>query len=571
MDERKRKLTLIGLAVIGIIIIIGVIALIINHFTPSKERMKLSDYYKVSKEEFLILQENHLYESKGRVIDGVLYLDYETVTNLINHRFYWDANENILSYTTPTEVTKTSLGTNVYSTGKNESKTEYPIVKLEEDTVYIALDYVKLFSNVEYSYEESPNRLVLHCDWGTEFLYADATTDTVVRYEANIKSPILEDVKKDEKLIFVDTEEGSNSKFSKVMTPSGVIGYVRNKYIGDTYFKKLTNDYKEEEYTSIKKEQTINMVWHQMTKQAGNDSILTLLETTKGVNVISPTWFRIINDEGEFSSLASEQYVQRAHSKGIEVWALISDFGGEEKVDMEKVLSYTSKREKLVNSLLAEVIKYDIDGINIDFEKITSDSGPHYVQFLRELSVKCRKNGIVLSVDNYVPMPYTAFYDRKEQGEIVDYVITMAYDEHYAGSEESGSVASISYVKDAVTNILKEVPKEKVIMALPFYTRLWKEEGNGETLKISSDAYSMKAAEQLLADKGVTCEWNEEVGQYYGQYESEGTIFKIWMEEDRSYELKLQAIFKEKIAGVAAWKLGLEKPSIWNVVEKYVK
>lgn len=564
--EQKKKQAIIGSIAVAAVVLIGVIVILVKKFTPSKEIMDLKEYYNIAENEVVLLLEDRMYEKKGIILDDVIYVDYETVEEYMNHRFYWDSNENILTYTTPSEVIRTELGSKSYFINKSETTRPYTIVKSFGDKVYIALEYVKEFSNVEYEVYEEPKRMMIRCNWGEEFLYANTTSNTVIRYEASIKSPILKQIASGEKLAIVTEDEATTKGFTKVMSSDGVIGYVKNKNLSETYYEKLVNNYQEPVYRSISKSFKINMVWHQVTNQKSNDTLLQRLETTKGVNVISPTWFAIQNNEGEISSLANDTYVKRAHNQGIEVWALVADFADNATVDMKEVLSYTSKRDKLINALIAEAIKYNLDGLNIDFEKISANSARDYIQFIRELSVKCRSNGIVLSVDNYVPAAYNAFYDREEQGKVVDYVITMAYDEFYAGSEEAGSTASIQYVSDAVKNTVKQVPAEKVIIALPFYTRLWKEkEGT-----LSSEAYGMAQGEKVLADQGVTPEWNEQIGQYYGQFEKDGTNYRIWLENESSYELKLQAAFSENIAGVAAWKLGLEKESIWNLIAKYV-
>lgn len=565
--DQKRKQAIVATSIVLTIIVVCVVIAIVKSMTPSKEIMDLKEYYQVEENEILIFMENNQYEKKGLYVDNTIYVDYDTVVNHMNHRFYWDAYENILAYTTPTEIIKAEVGKSSYTVNKSETKTDYPIVKVNGDQVYVALEYVKLFSNVEYEIFLDPNRVVITCNWGEEFLYAEASKDFSVRVEPNIKSPILAEVKEGEVVVFTDDAE-SKKGFSKVMTADGIIGYAKNKYMLDSYYEKLENDYKEPEYTSIKKDETINMVWHQVFNQKANDSLISLLEDTKDVNVISPTWFSIKNEDGEITSLASEKYVERAHGRGVEVWALVDDFNAD--VDKEKLFGRTSSREKLANELIAAAIKYNLDGINIDFEKITQATSDGYIQFIRELSVKCRTNGIVLSIDNYIPAPYNMFYDRKEQGIVADYVICMAYDEHFAGSEESGSVSSISYVTESLANTMKEVPSDKIIMALPFYTRLWKEEKVGSEVKVTSEAYSMQNAEDLMKNKGVRLEWDEEVLQYYGEYEQDGLTYKMWLEEEKSYEEKLKAVFSEDIAGVAAWKLGLEKKNLWNVIAKYV-
>ena len=306
------------------------------------------------------------------------------------------------------------------------------------------------------------------------------------------------------------------------------------------------------------------MTFHQVTNQTANNHVLELLGNTKGVTTISPTWFKVSSVEGDVESLASETYVQRAHNYGVEVWALVDDFTN--GINMEELLSYTSRRDKLSNELISLAIKYNLDGLNMDFEKIPQAAGNHYIQFLREMSVKCRNNGIILSVDNYVPSAYTSYYDRAEQGVLVDYVVTMAYDEHINGSDGSGSVASIDFVKDAVTNVLKEVPAEKNIIAIPFYTRLWEESAEGVTAK----AYSMEQAQAILDQNNAEATWDNETMQYYAEYESGGNIYKIWLEEEKSLEEKLKVIMDNNVAGIASWKLGLEKSSVWSVILKYV-
>ncbi|MDO5293746.1 MAG: glycosyl hydrolase family 18 protein [bacterium] len=569
--EKKQKQMIASILAILLVVIIAAIA-IFQKITPSKETKELSEYYEVKDDEILIFMENSLYEEKGLYINNKIYLEYDTVINEINKRFYWDSVEKILSVTTPKEIIKVQEGASSYLVNKSTEKTEYPIVKLVDDKVYVAIDFVKMYSNVEYETFLNPNRVVINCHWGEQFQYAQADKDVSVRTSPSIKSPILTDVKAGGLFIYAVSErEEVGNGFVKVMTEDGIIGYVRSKYLMDSYYVTLENDYKAPEYTSITKDKKINMVWHQVFSNSGQDKLDSLLSKTKGVNVISPTWFNLKNNNGEITSLASEAYIEKAHKKGIEVWALINDIDNKGEIDLSKLLGRTSSREKLSNELIAEAISKNIDGINLDFEKITADTAKAYLQFVRELSVKCRNNGIVLSIDNYTPEAYNTFYDIKEQGIVADYVIIMAYDEHYAGSEESGSVSSVGFVQNALTNTVQQVSANKVIMALPFYTRLWKEVNNGDGVKITSEAYSMVNAATLMQDKGVTLEWNEEVGQYYGQYKEGSATYKMWLEDEKSYELKLKTAFSQDIAGVSAWKLGLESSDIWNAINNYVK
>jgi spore germination protein YaaH len=566
--QRKRKQSVIGTIVVLAIIVISITVVVVKKFTPSKEVMELFEYYQVKDGEIMLVLQNEIWEKKGLNIDGIVYIDYDTVIEKLNDKFYWDANENILLYTKPSEVIRTELGSSDYYVNKSKSSTGYQIVKSQGDAVYIAIDYVKQFSNIEFETYSNPNRIVIDYGWGEDYLCTTVEKATQLRVEPNIKSDILVELKGSDPLTYIETEEVIKNGFGKVITKDGIIGYVKEKNLDESHYETLENDYKEDEYSHISKDYKINMVWHQVTNEAANDNVMTALETTKGVTTVSPTWYSITNNEGEISSLASEKYVERVHNAGAEVWALCDDFSGD--VDMFKLLSYTSKREKLTNGLIASAIRYNIDGINIDFENITLEAGIHYVQFIRELSVKCRNNGIVLSVDNYVPTSYSSYYDRETQGEVADYVVIMAYDEHHGGSEASGSVSSLGYVKDAITNTLAEVPGEKIIIAIPFFTRVWKETATEGEVAVSSEAYSMNAALNVLKDNGTDPSWDEESGQYYGEFQSDGVLFKTWLEEDKSIEAKMKVINEAQVAGVASWKLGLEKSSIWDIIIKYI-
>lgn len=566
--DKNIKIAIVGIAVAILILATGIGVAVVKKITPSDEVVLLTDYYQVEDSEVMIILQDEIYSESGIMADGTVYIDYDTVINKFNHRFYWDQNENILTYTTPTEIIQVGAVGKKYSITKSMIKTEaesdYPILKLYGDKVYIAIDFVMKYSDFRYSFYLEPNRVVIEYIWG-EYLFTEVTKATQLRLEADIKSPVLMQLSLGDELMYVTKEVSPRKGFAKVMTNDGVFGYVREKNVKTSYYKEILSTFSAPEYTAQKRSEKINLVFHQIFNTEAAGKLEELISQTKGVNVVSPTWFSINDVSGSMTSLASQDYVDKAKALGLEVWALVDDFNTE--VDMYELLSYTSRREKLSNGLVEAAIQYKINGINIDFEKIPSKAGIHFIQFLRELSVKCRNNGIVLSVDNYVPAPYNKYYDRKEQGEIVDYIIVMAYDEYFSGSDVAGPVASIGFVKDAIRNTLEEVPSEKTIIAVPFYSRLWKETADNE---ITSESLSMTPASQVFTDNGIEPQWNDTYGSYYGEYEKDDATYKIWLEDARSIEEKMKVIYDANVAGVGAWKLGLEKDEIWNVIIRYI-
>lgn len=566
MDKRSR-IAIIGMISVILIIVIALGVAITKKLTPSDEVMLLTDYYEVEDKEVLIILQDEIYEKKGMLLDGVVYLDYETVIEKFNHRFYWDYNENILTYTTPDEIIRVEAGSSNYTVTKSMIETngvsDYPIVKVFADKVYLALDFVKQYSDLTFQFFKEPSRVVINYKWG-EFLFTEVSKNTQLRKEPNIKSPILTQLSVGTSLMYIDLEEAPRKGFSKVITEEGIIGYVKDKTVKKSSYKNLESTYQPPVYTSQTRPGKINMVFHQVFNENSANSLEELIKQTKNVTVVSPTWFSVTDSSGNISSLATKDYIEKANILGLEVWALVNDFNTE--VSMLEVLSHTKSRDNLSNSLIDAALEYKLNGINIDFEGITSDSGPHYVQFLRELSVKCRNNGIVLSVDNYVPKTGRDYYDMPEQGAIVDYIVIMAYDEHYEGSEP-GPVASIGFVKDAISNLQELVPKEKTIIAIPFYNRLWKETEDGN---VTTDNMAMTPAADLIKENGAEPKWDETLGCYYAEYEKDGATYRLWQEDDKSIDVKMKAIYEANVAGVAAWKLGLEKASVWDVILRYL-
>ncbi len=572
--NKQKKLMIPFIALLVLAVIITAIALLVRRYMPSNKEMPLNDYFKVSEGEMQVILQDQIYDTKALYEGDRIYVDFGMVHDYLNPRFYWDSGENQLLYTTSTAVISASVDSNDYYTNKSKASMDYPIVKVKGDTAYVALDYVKEHTALDYKKYDKPDRVVITYRYNEKADYAKAKKKAKIRYRASIKSDILVKLEENAQVRVLEqgdstkSGDGNASSFDKVMSADGVVGYIRKKDLGKIFQSEYTTDFKEEQYSHILKDGKVNLVWHQVTNSSANDGVLNLLNATKGVNVVAPTWFTVSGNHGEITSLASDTYVSRARSLGVDVWGVCNDFSNDSKIG--KVLASTTTRQKLVKNLIAEAIKYSLDGINIDFEHVRKANGDDFIQFIRELGIMCRNNGVVLSIDNYPPTSYSMYYNRKEQAAVADYVITMAYDEYFAGSEEAGPVSSLNYVKDSTANTLKEVPAEQTIIALPFYSRLWKETTKDGKVKLSSEAYGMRSAKEVMVDAGASFDWNDDSGMNYAEYTKDGVVYKMWLEDQTSLEEKMKVVSESKTAGYAFWKLGLEDSAVWDMIIKYM-
>lgn len=583
-NRKRRKRNLILRTIIFFIIIIGVVGgtFLVKRYGPSKEKADLKAYYGIEQEEQLALViDNEIMEEKGLVIDGVAYAEYTIVRDYLNSRFYLDTNENVMLYTLPTGTIRVDVGMNEYTFQKKKVEVDYPILKMNGHTAYIALEFIQQYTNIDFQVYQNPNRAMIVSAWG-DTTVATVKKNTQVRYRAGVKSPILTEVSKKDTV----TVLGDEGNWKKVRTEDGFIGYLKKNCLKDEKKTTISREFEEQIYSNISKEGTINLAWHVIGGRAGNDTVLSTIADTKGLTTLSPTWFTVADTDGNLNSYASAQYVNYAHQSNIEVWALVRDFdGGIDSYDETyELLSHTTSRERLINQLIAKALQTGIDGINVDFEKVSKECGEHYIQFLRELSVMCRQNSLILSVDNPVPKPYNEHYNLEEQGKVVDYVIIMGYDEHHSGSYESGPVASYQFVKDGVEAALEVVPSEKLINAVPFYTRLWKEVPKSEeqlqeeagteageySTKVTSQAYGMSEIEMVIQTAKAKIQVDEATQQNYAEWKSGDAKYRVWLEDEAALEAKLKLMKEKNLAGVAAWRLGFEKSSTWDLILKYV-
>lgn len=541
----KKYKPVIAVAVLVILVaILGIVTHVVMKYIPSSEKMDLNEYYgEMADGEIALVIGTEKLEERGLVDGDRVYLPLDVVNTYLNQRYYWDsANQQIL-YATPSELTSASASSEAGDK-----------VWVKDDKVYLNLTYVQEFTDLDAYITKDPYRIAI------QYKFKNVKTVTVkkntsIRYRGGIKSAILTSVKKGTKLRLIEEMED----WDQVATDDGYIGYIDKKKVGEAEKTKFERSFKREQYSYLTMDSKVNMVWHQVTSTDANAYFADATANMTGMNVISPTWFYLTDTSGNIASIASADYVSQAHEKGLQVWGLIDNFTQE--VSTTETLSSTAARQNIISQLIQAAQDVGMDGINVDFESLSEDVGTHFLEFLRELSIECHKNNLVLSVDNPVPEDFTSHYDRAEQGRVVDYVIIMGYDEHYVGSE-AGSVASLPWVEQGIQDTLDEVPAERVINAIPFYTRLWRTTGGN----VTSEAIGMDQAQQTIADNNVETYWDKNASQNYGKYDIDNSTYQIWLEDAQSVAEKVKLVSKYDLAGVSAWKLGFENNGIWQVI-----
>lgn len=563
MKEQQKKKAAPVLVVLILIVLVGaagVVSFLINRYKPGTEYMAGNEYFNLTDENSVaLIQNGELLEEQAVLIGGEPYAAYTYVESQLNSCFYWDEETKGILLTTSSGVQTLLPGDAAIA----KTPGGQPAVQQESDgTVYISLDVVKEYTDLDYAYYSDPNRVVIRNEWdGVE--QATVQSDTAqVRQKGGIKSLILADVQKGDTLLYLENLDN----WCKVMTADGYTGYIQTEDISEPETIEARTA-KKDSYERITRDHRINLVWHQSTSTESNDAMAEMTAEMTGVNVISPTWFSVTDETGTISSLASADYVKLAHDAGREVWGLIDNFN--EAFDETTDLAYASVRSRIIEQLLAEAASCGMDGINVDFENLKEAGIPHYLQFLRELTSAAHARNLVVSVDTPVPQAYTMYYQRGEQARFVDYMIVMAYDEHFAGSEEAGSVSSLPFVQQAVEEMTRVMPADQVICGIPFYTRVWTEKFGQSA--ITSEVLGMDGAKNYAKENQMTETWDASLGQNVATVETSDARYTIWMEDEQSMEEKLKVIQSADLAGVAEWKLGFERADIWSLISEYIE
>jgi len=388
------------------------------------------------------------------------------------------------------------------------------------------------------------------------YALANLVSDTDLKAEVNNERILKELVEGESVIVFP-----FNDEYSYVMTADYQVGYVRSEALGTLTVmgEKLDQD------TTL--EDKVFLTWEIYGRGYDTGKIGEM----KGVNVISPAWYALSDDAGNFTSKASENYLSWAKSRDYEVWALVSnDF----KVDRTSTFLHSAtSRRNFIENLLAEYIKMGYDGVNIDFENVYKEDKRQLTQFVAELTSEFRRAGLTVSMDVTVKGgsdTWSKCYDRKALGHVIDYMAVMTYDEHWASSPISGSVASYNWVKSGIEDIMEDVPSQKLLLGIPYYMRVWTEVPSLErsnAMDVKSGVLNMPNAENFIKEKNLNLIWDEKARQYYAGYIEDGKLKKIWFENGASIKEKASLVNELNLGGAAVWRRGFETQDIWSIID----
>ncbi|MBQ9030554.1 MAG: hypothetical protein IJ106_03765 [Parasporobacterium sp.] len=579
MDARKRPRRSAGMGYFTILLIILIIiaaagVFVSKRFAPSKTRADLMEYYNLTAYERLgrdaagsdelaivindtILDEENTEKFRAVRSGDDVYVEISIIQSNIDERFYLDSNEGLVIFTNAVGSVIAPVDSSVYTEEGQEHDAGYVIARQINGSIYLNMKFVDEHSAASYQVLEDPARVYIRMGAGTAE-YATVSSNTKMRLSSSKKSSIVADISKGERLKVLSIDDG----WYKAINEQGFLGYVPESALGEITTQELTSDYSEPEYTHILEDGNISMAWHGIYYYDSNQYIADYTYNMKGINILAPTWFLFADPYGDILSYASPDYVNYAHENGWKVWAVLEDMDAESS---SEILPYTSRRQTAIGQIINECLAYGIDGINVDIELITASEGRDFIQFIRELSVACRRNQLVLSVDDYTPYSYNAYRHTAEQSRICDYVAIMAYDD-YVGGNVAGPNSGLPFLEEVLGVCQDVVDMDRLIIGLPFYSRLWYQHSDGTVGRDTSD---MNNIEEVTLNHGLTYNWLADVGYDYAEYEEEDTTVRIWYENVNSLEAKLNLLSKYNIAGVSYWRLGQETSNVWDVLSQY--
>ncbi|MGE5631309.1 MAG: glycosyl hydrolase family 18 protein [Caulobacteraceae bacterium] len=515
----------------------------------------------------LVVEGDIVDENEPPIIEnGEVLLPYETVKKYIDPKVYWDKKVGKVVFTTKDKVV--IMKTDKLSAMVNAKPVDLNIpVRLVDGTPYIPVEFTSDLFGIELKWVKENNVVILDYKKSRVQIAEPIAENLRLRLKPSRFSPVLKSgINPNDKFrVF-----GENEKWYKVRTDEGLIGYLEKKQLKTSILSPGAKTEEPSPSSAWKPEKgKVNLVWEYVGSKNPNTANIKKME---GLDVVSPTWFNIVDKQGTVANKADSSYVAWAHGNGYKVWALVGN--GSDKDITHAFLNNTDTREKIVQQLLIYAKLYKLDGINIDFENIYGKDRDMLTQFMREMAPLLREQGMVVSMDvtfRSSSDTWSKCYDRKALAEVVDYMAVMAYDQNGTFSTEPGSVAQYNWVEGGLVRILEEVPEDKLLLGLPFYAREWKEEKVDGKIKVTSKALSMDAVNKIIAEKKPVVTWDEESGQFYTEFKEGKATYKIWIENKDSINLKSSLVHKYKLAGAASWRRGFETEDVWKVLADTLK
>ena len=559
----KDKRFIIMLVILVVLIVAGIILYNVR-YSPTSETMTLEEYYEVADGETAIIIDGELISKTdgtalGLVRNNKPYVQAELINDSIKDVYAYDEVGHTVCYTTKEGTYKANAGSKGYTfNGQSVNKDYVPFIE-EAGRAYISLAFIKDSNGTDYTFNENPARTAIYTA-GKERTTATVRKDTPMRRFGGNRSKILSTAKEDEEVTIVD----NYGSWSQILTEEGVLGCVENGYLKDKETSNNKTGAAQEELNHNLMKEKIRMGWHQIFNNTANDQVSSVVSVAEGMNVISPTWIQIKDNKGNINDMSSASYVQFCHDKNIKVWSLVSNI--EKDVDEGSLFKVAQNRENLINNIINSVTAVGADGINVDMESVGDANVDGYVEFIKELALKCKEKGLVLSVDNY--NIDSANYKVGIQSRYADYIVLFGYDETWTGSPTAGSNNSMGFVKEGVEDMLDEgVDKNQLILAIPFYTRLWTQTGQN----VTSETVSLKDTPDLLAKNNATPTWIKENKENYAEWQKGDGKCMIWIVDDKSLKERCDYAMSKNIAGISAWKLGYETVDTWKMIKDTVK
>lgn len=503
-----------------------------------------------------------------------LKLSFELVKERIDPALIYEKATESVIITTQDKVIRLRTSGLTGMVNEKPITLKFPLEK-SDSRLYFPIDPLKELYGVELRESADTGAVLLFKEgdtirWQRTISYPDKPDRTIpMRRDTSIKSPIYADLKQGEEVMVW----GEQGEWLHVQRTDGHMGYVRKDQLVASRDETIP---KQESKPAFVPKQPItgkiNMTWEQVfTKNPDTSKI----QPMPGLDVVSPTWFQLDDGEGNIKNNADPAYIKWAHNNGYQVWALFSN-GFEPKRTTEALSTY-DKRMKMIKQLLSFAQVYSLQGFNIDFENVSLKDKPNLVQFIREMTPLLHEQGLVISMDVTAlssSETWSMVYDRKALTEVLDYLVLMAYDEHWASSPKAGSVASMPWVEKSVVDLLKQekIPPQKLILGIPFYTRVWTEEQqkDGKT-KVSSRSVFMDMPQRVIKEMKLTPVFSPETGQNYVEYMEDGKQKRIWIEDETSVKARIALVRKYDLAGVASWTRGYENPEAWSWIQSVLE